>query len=117
MTKETAIKLFEEKQVRSVWDADNDKWYISIVDVIEILTGTDRPRKYWSDLKAKLKKEKNQLGSATTQLKIYAPDGKKRLADLLDSEGVTALAKHFPNNKSVVGFDAEKESCAMCGLE
>jgi hypothetical protein len=49
MNKETAIKLFEEKQVRSVWDAEQEKWYISIVDVIEILTGTDRPRKYWSD--------------------------------------------------------------------
>ncbi len=57
MTKETAIKLFEEKQVRSVWDAEQEKWYCSIVDVIEILTETDRPRKYWSDLKAKLKKE------------------------------------------------------------
>jgi hypothetical protein len=53
MTKEPAIKLFEEKQVRSIWDSKQEKWYISIVDVIEILTGTDRPRQYWSDLKAK----------------------------------------------------------------
>jgi cell filamentation protein len=93
---------------------------ISVLDVVAVLNEENdyqRVRNYWKYLKAKLKKEKNQLGSATTQLKIYAPDGKKRLADLLDSEGVTALAKHFPNNKSVVGFDAEKESCAMCGLE
>ena len=61
MTKEIAIKLFEEKQVRTIWDAEQEKWYISIVDVIEILTGTDRPRKYWSDLKAKLKKEGSEL--------------------------------------------------------
>lgn len=57
MTKDTAIKLFEEKLVRTVWDAGQEKWYISIVDVIEILTGIGRPRKYWSDLKALLKKE------------------------------------------------------------
>lgn len=55
MTKETAIKLFEEKQVRTVWDAEQEKWYISIVNVIEILSVPDLPRKYWSDLKAKLK--------------------------------------------------------------
>ncbi|MBU3663475.1 MAG: hypothetical protein FGM41_09805, partial [Bacteroidetes bacterium] len=57
MTKETTIKLFEEKQVRTFWDAGQENWYFSIIDVIEILTETDRPRKYWSDLKAKLKKE------------------------------------------------------------
>jgi hypothetical protein len=57
MTKETAIKLFEQKQVRSVWNDEEEKWYFSVVDVIEVLTETDRPRKYWSDLKAKLKKK------------------------------------------------------------
>ncbi len=64
-----------------------------------------RVRNYWKYLKAKLKKENNQLVSATTQLKIIAPDGRKRMADLLDSEGVIALAKHFPNNKSMKFLD------------
>jgi hypothetical protein len=72
MTKETAIKLFEEKQVRTVWDAEQEKWYISIVDVIEILTGTDRPRKYWSDLKVKLKKEGSELSEKIGQLKMLS---------------------------------------------
>lgn len=76
MTKETAIKLFEEKQVRSLWDAEQEKWYISIVDVIEILTETDRPRKYWSDLKAKLKKEGSELSEKIGQLKMQFLDGK-----------------------------------------
>lgn len=57
MKSETAIKVFDEKQVRTIWNEDNEKWYFSIVDVIEALTGPGRPRKYWSDLKSKLKKE------------------------------------------------------------
>jgi len=76
MIRETAIKLFEEKQVRTIWDAEQEKWYISIVDVIEILTGTDRSRKYWSDLKAKLKKEGSQLSEKIGQLKMQSSDGK-----------------------------------------
>jgi hypothetical protein len=59
MTKESAIQLFEQKQVRSLWDSEQEKWYFSIIDVIEVLTETDRPRKYWSDLKSKLKREAN----------------------------------------------------------
>lgn len=86
MTKETAIKLFEEKQVRSVWDAEQEKWYISIVDVIEILTGTDRPRKYWSDLKAKLKKEGSELSEKIGQLKLQSSDGKFYQSDVADTE-------------------------------
>jgi plasmid stabilization system protein ParE len=76
MSKESAIRLFEEKQVRSLWDEDQEKWFISIVDVIEILTGTDRPRKYWSDLKTKLKKEGSELSEKIGQLKMLSSDGK-----------------------------------------
>lgn len=61
MTKETAIKLFESRQVRSIWDSEEEKWYFSITDIIEVLTETDRPRKYWSDLKSKLRKEGSEL--------------------------------------------------------
>lgn len=91
MTKETAIKLFEEKQVRSVWDAEQEKWYISIVDVIEILTGTDRPRKYWSDLKAKLKKEGSELSEKIGQLKLQSSDGKFYHSDVADTKQLFRL--------------------------
>lgn len=55
------IKLFESNKIRTLWDPEQEKWYLSIIDVIEVLTGTDRPRKYWSDLKTKLKKEGSEL--------------------------------------------------------
>ena len=86
MTKGTAIQLFEEKQVRIIWDAEQEKYYLSIIDVIEILTGTDRPRKYWSDLKAKLKKEGSELSEKIGQLKMLAEDGKQRETDVADTE-------------------------------
>jgi len=100
MKKETAIKLFEEKQVRSVWDAEQEKWYISIVDVIEILTGTDRPRKYWSDLKAKLKKEGSELSEKIGQLKMTAEDGKLRITDVADTEQLFRLIQSIPSPKA-----------------
>jgi hypothetical protein len=64
------IKLLESKKIRSHWDAEAEKWHFSIVDIIEVLTETDRPRKYWSDLKAKLKKEGSELSEKIGQLKI-----------------------------------------------
>jgi hypothetical protein len=100
MTKETAIKLFEEKQVRSVWDAEQEKWYISIVDVIEILTGTDRPRKYWSDLKAKLKKEGSELSEKIGQLKMQSSDGKFYQTDVADTEQLFRLIQSIPSPKA-----------------
>jgi len=100
MSKETAIKLFEEKQLRSVWDAEQEKWYISIVDVIEILTGTDRPRKYWSDLKAKLKKEGSELSEKIGQLKMIAEDGKSRITDVADTEQLFRLIQSIPLPKA-----------------
>ena len=66
------IKLFESKQVRSAWNEEEQKWYFSIIDVIEILTGTDRGRKYWNDLKTKLKKEGSELSEKIGQLKLQA---------------------------------------------
>ena len=70
MEKQNAIKLFETKQIRSLWDSDEGKWYFSIIDVIEVLAESDRPRKYWSDLKAKLIKEGSELSEKIGQLKI-----------------------------------------------
>ncbi|MBL7831739.1 MAG: Bro-N domain-containing protein, partial [Saprospiraceae bacterium] len=100
MTKETAIRLFEERQVRAVWDADQEKWYISIVDVIEILTGTDRPRKYWSDLKAKLKKEGSELSEKIGQLKMQSSDGKFYQTDVADTEQLFRLIQSIPSPKA-----------------
>jgi hypothetical protein len=82
------IKLFESKQVRTVWNESEEKWYFSIVDVVEILTGTDRPRKYWSDLKSKLGNEGSELSEKIGQLKMESKDGKLRETDVADTEQV-----------------------------
>jgi hypothetical protein len=100
MTKETAIKLFESKQVRSVWDSEAEKWYFSIIDVVEILTGSDRPWKYWSDLKSKLQKEGSELSEKIGQLKIEAEDGKMRLSDVADTEQLFRLIQTIPSPKA-----------------
>ena len=100
MTKETAIKLFESKQVRSIWDSVTEKWYFSIIDVIEALTGTDRPRKYWSDLKAKLKKEGSELSEKIGQLKMSSEDGKMRMTDVADTEQLFRIIQSVPSPKA-----------------
>jgi len=75
MSKETAIKLFESKQIRVEWNDEKEKWYFSVIDIIRVLTGTSNPRRYWSDLKRKLTKEGfSQLYEKIVQLKLVAPD-------------------------------------------
>lgn len=96
----TDIKLFESKKVRTHWDEESEQWYFSIIDVIEALTGTDRPRKYWSDLKAKLAKEGSQLSENIGQLKMAAEDGKMRLTDVADTEQVLRLIQSIPSPKA-----------------
>lgn len=86
-----SIKLFEQKQIRTHWDEKQEKWYFSVVDTIEISTGTDRPRKYWSDLKSKLKKEGRELSEKIGQLKLISFDGKQRLTDVIDTEQLLRL--------------------------
>jgi hypothetical protein len=100
MTKKTTIKLFEQKQIRSVWKEEVEKWYFSIIDVIEVLTGTERPRKYWSDLKAKLQKEGSELSEKIGQLKLAAEDGKMRLTDVADTEQLFRLIQSIPSPKA-----------------
>ena len=100
MTKQQALKLFEKNEVRTVWDDDTEEWYFSIVDVIEALTGTDRPRKYWSDLKVKLKKEGSELSEKIGQLKLQAEDGKLRMTDVADVEQVFRLIQSIPSPKA-----------------
>ena len=100
MTKVNAIQLFENKKVRTTWDAEQEKWYISIIDVIEVLTDSDRPRKYWSDLKSKLIKEGSEVSDKIGQLKMKAPDGKMRLTDVADTEQLFRLIQSIPSPKA-----------------
>ena len=98
-----SIRFFDDREVRAVWDEQNSKWWFSVLDIVAVLTDQDdytKTRNYWKYLKAKLKKEKSQVVSATTQLKILAPDGKKRLADMLDYNGIIDLGKQFPSKKA-----------------
>lgn len=94
-----SIRFFNDKEVRAVWNEENNKWYFSVLDVIGALRNEsdyEKCRNYWKYLKAKLKKENNELVSVTTQLKLTAADGKKYLSDALDSDGVIKLATEFP---------------------
>jgi hypothetical protein len=100
MTKETAIKLFEQKQIRSVWSEEEEKWFFSIVDVLQVLIENDRPRKYWSDLKSKLLKEGSEVSEKIGQLKLQAEDGKMRLTDVADTEQLFRLIQSVPSKKA-----------------
>ncbi len=98
-----SIRFFDDREVRAIWDDENSKWWFSVLDIVAVLTDQDdysKTRNYWKYLKAKLKKEKNQVVSATTQLKIMAPDSKKRLTDMLDYKGIIDLSKEFPSKKA-----------------
>jgi DNA-damage-inducible protein D len=94
------IKLFESKRIRSVWDEEKRKWYFSIVDVVEILTDSPNPRKYWSVLKTRLKKENSQLTTNCSQLKMQAADGKFYLTDAADTEQLLRLIQSIPSPKA-----------------
>ena len=100
MTKQNAIKLFEEKKVRTVWDDETEEWYFSVVDVIEILTETPRPRKYWNALKTKLKAEGSELSQNMGQLKMPASDGKNYKTDVLDTQQLFRLIQSIPSPKA-----------------
>lgn len=94
------IKLFESKKVRSQWNEQQQKWYFSIVDIIEILTESPNPRKYWSVLKTRLKKEGSQLATNCSQLKMQSSDGKFYLTDVADTEQLLRLIQTIPSPKS-----------------
>lgn len=100
MTKETAIKLFNQKQVRCHWDVENEKWYFSIVDVVEILTESIDAGAYWRKLKERLKKEGNETVTDCHGLKMLAADEKMRFADVADTEQLFRLIQSVPSPKA-----------------
>jgi len=100
MKKETAIKLFEQKQVRTYWDEENEKWYFSIVDVVGILTESVNPNNYWKVLKSRLKKEGSQLVTNCNQLKMQSSDGKYYKTDVADTEQLLRLIQSIPSPKA-----------------
>ena len=97
MTKETAIKLFQDQRVRVEWDNDQEKWFFSIVDIIGILTESANPRKYWSVLKTRLKKEGSELATNCSQLKMLSADGKYYKTDVADTEQLLRLIQSIPS--------------------
>lgn len=100
MKQENAIKIFEDRKVRTLWDVEHEKWYFSIVDVIGILTDSQNPRKYWSVLKTRLKAEGSQLATNCSQLKMQSPDGKFYLTDVADTEQLFRLIQSIPSPKA-----------------
>jgi hypothetical protein len=100
MSEKTTVRLFEQKQVRSIWNDSEEKWYFSVIDVIEILTESGRPRKYWSDLKSKLTKEGSQLSEKIGQLKLQSTDGKFYNTDIADTEQLFRLIQSIPSPKA-----------------
>ena len=96
----SGIKIFEERKVRTVWDDETEEWYFSIIDVVEVLTDTDRPRKYWNDLKKKIQKEGSELSEKIGRLKMPAPDGKMRLTDVANTDQLFRLIQSIPSPKA-----------------
>ena len=100
MTQKESIRLFEERKVRAIWDDEQEEWYFSIVDVISILTDSPNPRKYWSVLKTKMKREGSELTTNCSQLKMQAADGKKYLTDVANTEQLFRLIQSVPSPKA-----------------
>ena len=100
MTHDTAIKLFETKQVRTAWNEDTEEWYFSVVDVVEVLTDSPRPRKYWNALKSKLKEEGSELSQELGQLKLQSEDGKFYKTDVASTEQIFRIIQSIPSPKA-----------------
>ncbi|MBS4761149.1 phage antirepressor protein [Carnobacteriaceae bacterium zg-ZUI252] len=102
MNLDNEIKLFEGNQIRSIWDSEKEEWYFSVVDVVGVLTDSKNPRRYWSDLKRKMKDEEGaiQLYENIVQLKLKAPDGKMRETDVADMQGIFRIIQSVPSPKA-----------------
>ena len=100
MTQQEAIKIFEEKKVRTIWDSEAERWYFSIVDVVSVLTDSTDGRKYWNKLKQRLKEEGNETVTNCHQLKMHAVDGKMRMTDIADTGQLFRLIQSIPSPKA-----------------
>lgn len=100
-----SIRFFDDREVRAVWDEENNKWWFSVLDIVAALTGSVNPRKYWSVLKTRLKKEGNQLTTKCRQLKLVASDGKKYATDCFSQDDIIELVKIIPSKKSIPFLD------------
>lgn len=101
MSEQEKIQLFEDQKIRTAWDEDKEEWYFSVVDVIRVLTGSENPRRYWSDLKRKLKAEGAvELYEKIVQFKMTAPDGKMRLTDVANTEQLLRIMQSVPSPKA-----------------
>ena len=100
MTKVNTIQLFEEKKVRIIWDDEQEKWFISIIDVVAVLSESVDPNAYWRKLKQRLKQEGNETVTNCHGLKMKAPDGKMRLTDVADTEQLFRLIQSIPSPKA-----------------
>jgi hypothetical protein len=99
MEQKAAIKVFEEKKVRTLWDSENEKWYLSIVDVIAVLTDSPNPQVYWRVMKKRLKDKGNETVTNCNCLKMIAPDGKMRMTDVADTEQLFRLIQSIPSTQ------------------
>ena len=93
-------KIFNNETIRTVWDKEDEKYFISVVDVVGVLSGSDRPRKYWSDLKSKLNQEGNEVSEKIGQLKLKSQDGKYRLTDVCDIEEMFRIIESIPSKNA-----------------
>ena len=106
-------KIFNNEEIRTVWDKDEEKYYISVVDIIKVLTKSTRPRKYWTDLKSKLKEEGNEVSEKIGQLKLKSQDGKYRLTDVCDIEEMFRIVESIPSKNA----ESIKQWLAKLGKE
>ena len=113
MAQHEIIKLFENLQIRTVWDDKDEKYFFSVIDIIKVLTGSENPRRYWSDLKRKLSAEGSQLYENIVQLKLSSSDGKKYLTDVADVEQVMRIIQSIPSKKA----EPFKQWLAQTGAE
>jgi hypothetical protein len=100
MSKQSVLKLFEDKKVRTIWDDEQEKWYFSIVDVVGVLSESIDPQVYWRKLKQRLKEEGNETVTNCHGLKMIANDGKMRLTDVVDTEQLFRLIQSIPSPKA-----------------
>ena len=106
------VKLFEGNRIRSIWNNEKEEWYFSIIDAVNVLTDSKNPRRYWSDLKRKMKEEEgaDQLYENIVQLKLKAPDGKMRETDVADMQGLFRIIQSIPSPKAEVGKERVDET-------